>query len=556
MDVIGFEILKSLGRFFLHPLTYVFILVALWLGFQRVKRERKDFHTRVYDVIQQLTSPLFIALIFGAVVSVLTVVLGIEITVGMLALLLAVWLLFLPLRHARWLSITVAGSVALLITPLLPEGGTNWSWLNQWLVDIHQMDLLNMAWLFTLLFIAESFLILADGWKQTSPAIIKSKRGKMVGEHIASRLWFLPIFLVFPIGEWSGGSWWPLFDLSTGETFGLALVPFVLGFQAKVQGEYPIDGVKKIGKRLLMANILVIGLAIAAYFYSVIVFFVAAAILIGRELVYYSYKANDKQKISLFKRQETGLKILGLLPHSTADKMGLVIGEIIVKTNGRKVNSQRDFYDALQQNSAYCKLEVLDLQGELRFAQSSIFQGDHYQIGCLFVPDDEMGNLSYRGLRSSVVIHQDRTEVGKQQMFIETDKPDTILEKVVESIGELKPTTEMKKEKGTDMDDKLEDRTDDFDGEKANQEELAASEDSTEIQNDMEIDDKENSSFDEKEKVADNQSEKDAYETGSPYGQASALSNFYEELRQSKTKRNKWAPTLDENEKKKTDNDK
>ncbi len=549
--MIGLEILKSLGRFFLHPLTYVFVIAAFMLGFQRVKRERKDFHTRVFDVIQQVTSPLVIALIFGLAVSVVTLLLGIEIPVGMLALIMAIWLILLPFRNARWLSITVAGSLALIIAPFLPEAGTNWSFLNQWIIDIQQMDLLNLAWLFTVLFVAESLLILADGWKQTSPAIVKSKRGKMVGEHIASRLWFLPIFLVFPVGEWSAVSWWPLFPLTSGETFGLALVPFVLGFQAKLHGEYPIDGVKKIGKHLVFVNMIVITFAIAAYFYSLMILFVPAAILIGREIVFLSYKLEEKKRTSLFNRQESGMKILGVLPHSTAHKMGLDIGEVIVKANGREVSSQREFYDALQQNSAYCKLEVLDLAGELRFAQSSIFQGDHYQIGCLFVPDDEMGNLSYRGLRSSVVIHQDRSEVEKQQNETKTPPTEEPMDAEIEHhdsdsdrfIDEAEQQTE---EIPIDSNDKqTEEEKEIFTSE--NHEESAATEDSEDRKQELEPEDEVVSEeSDDNKKVS--QLEKGAYEMGQAYGQASGLANFYDEFRQTKTKRNKWAPTLDEDD--------
>ncbi len=154
-----------------------------------------------------------------------------------------------------------------------------------------------------------------------------------------------------------------------------------------------------------------------------------------------------------------------------------------MKANGREVNSQRDFYDALQQNSAFCKLEVLDLQGELRFAQSSIFQGDHYQIGCLFVPDDKMGNLSFRGLRSSVVIHRDRTDVENEQNGLEADKLPLELEREVETISELKPTFSSEVKQGkTDTADHQSQDDNDLDWKEESQQELAASEDSNEQQ--------------------------------------------------------------------------
>ncbi|SES38578.1 hypothetical protein [Salipaludibacillus aurantiacus] len=415
MEAIGFEVLKALGRFFMHPLTYVFIIAIFWFGLMRVKRERKDFHTRVEDVIQQLTSPLPAALITAVCISGAILLLGLEMPAGMLILWSLFWLILLPFRNARWLSMTAAGSLALLIAPFLPSGGTDFAFLNQWLGDIEQMNLLNAAWLLAILFLAETLLVLSDGWKQTSPAIVKSKRGKLVGEHMAQRLWFLPLFIIFPAGEISGGGWWPVVELTGGQTFGLALFPFLLSFQARIYGEYARDGVKKIGKHYLLLNLAVLACAAAAYYYPLFIFAVPAAVLIGKEVIYYLYKSADQRRISMFTRREKGLKILGILPHSTAAKMELLVGEIIVKTNGREVNSQRDFYDALQQNPAYCKLEVKNLHGELRFPQSSVFEKDHYQIGCLFVPDDEYGNLSSRALRSSVVINQDRAELGESE---------------------------------------------------------------------------------------------------------------------------------------------
>ena len=41
------EILKSIGRLFINPLLYVALLSAIFLGYKRVKRERRFFNTRI-----------------------------------------------------------------------------------------------------------------------------------------------------------------------------------------------------------------------------------------------------------------------------------------------------------------------------------------------------------------------------------------------------------------------------------------------------------------------------------------------------------------------------
>ena len=65
--------------------------------------------------------------------------------------------------------------------------------------------------------------------------------------------------------------------------------------------------------------------------------------------------------------------------------MGLVVGECIRRVNGQYVHTEDELYQALQINAAYCKLEVLDHQNEVRLTQHAVFAEDHYRIGLLLV---------------------------------------------------------------------------------------------------------------------------------------------------------------------------
>ncbi|UTR15997.1 hypothetical protein MM221_05405 [Salipaludibacillus sp. LMS25] len=517
MDVIGFEILKAVGRFFLHPLTYVMILVIFWFSLRRVKRERRDFHTRVYDVISPVISPLGVAVIFTIVVSALTLLLGIHLQPGFLILISFLWLVFVPFRNARWLSMTTIVSLGMLIVFFLPEITSQHPLINSWLADLRATSLLNVALLITLLFITEAILILIDGWKQTSPAIIKSKRGKQIGKHLASRFWFMPVFIMIPAGELTGAGWWPVLNIP-GTFFGIALLPFVLGFRLNIHAELPIFGVKRVGKQLLLVAIALLPLAVMSYFYPLAALAIPIVVLIARELIIALYHRKDKGQSSFFARRENGLRVVGILPGSTAAKMGLEIGEIIIKTNGREVYSQRDFYDALQQNSAYCKLEVLDTNDELRLAQSSIFQGDHFQIGCLFVPDDKFGNLSYRGIRSSVIINQDRTNLTNGYEQENANKEHKEVEIVASGLEESIRKEHFSSENGY------------------------TTPEADDVKNDQAFPPQEDGA----DKEAFFKSAKDAYETGKPYGQAEGLTSFYDEFRKTKSERNKWRPKMED----------
>ena len=93
-----------------------------------------------------------------------------------------------------------------------------------------------------------------------------------------------------------------------------------------------------------------------------------------------------------FSRKQQGVMILGVIPDSPAEKMGLGIGEVIMKANGIHVNSEDSFYDALEINRAHCKLEVVDVNDQIRYVQRALYEGDPYKLGILFVLDEKTAN--------------------------------------------------------------------------------------------------------------------------------------------------------------------
>ncbi|MNH30491.1 Cell division topological determinant MinJ [compost metagenome] len=91
----------------------------------------------------------------------------------------------------------------------------------------------------------------------------------------------------------------------------------------------------------------------------------------------------DKTDIYAVAQSTKGAIIAAVLPDSPAEKMGLLVGECIRKVNGRPVFTEAELYEALQLNAAHCRLEVLDLNNEIRLTQHVIYSNDHYRIGLL-----------------------------------------------------------------------------------------------------------------------------------------------------------------------------
>lgn len=88
-----------------------------------------------------------------------------------------------------------------------------------------------------------------------------------------------------------------------------------------------------------------------------------------------------------------GLRVLDVLRDSPATEMGILRGETIVKANGITVNTPEQLHGALRANPAFCRLEVVDLDGHNRFVQRALYSGDHHQLGLMLCPDDRTQNV-------------------------------------------------------------------------------------------------------------------------------------------------------------------
>ena len=209
-----------------------------------------------------------------------------------------------------------------------------------------------------------------------------------VGAQEGKKLWVVPMFLLFPVGPldmpWS---WWPVFTLGS-QTYSLILFPFLLGFSQLVRSTLPKISIKDTGNKVFWLGALVLTIAVAGYFAPMLSLAGAAIAILGREWIAYRNRVQESEGSYYFSRKSKGLMILAILPNSPAEKMSLLSGEMVTKANGLEVQSESDFYEALQHNRAYCKLEVIDTNGQIRFTQGALYEGDHHELGIIFVEED------------------------------------------------------------------------------------------------------------------------------------------------------------------------
>ncbi|PLR83184.1 PDZ domain-containing protein [Bacillus canaveralius] len=383
------ELLKGTGKLLLNPVFYYLFLLAAILGVSRVKRERKNFHVRVENAYFELRQLLPTGAVIGIAISIISLAAGLVIPFEAVLLTACATILASITTKVRLLS--PAYTVGAAFFAFILAVNQNWSipYFPDLFASLGNGIYPAIAVLISLLIIGEGVLILKNGQKGTSPKLIKSKRGQSVGVHEVKRLWMLPVFLVIPGDAISAlFEWWPIFTVG-GKEFSFILVPFAVGFYQQIQGMLPKEAVKLVGKRVIVLGVITLIFAGAGYWWPIISIAVVALAVLGREVLTLRDRLSEENKPFYFSKRNKGLMILGIILDSPAHKMALQVGELITKVNGIQVNDEKAFYEAVQRNRAHCKLEILDVNGEIRFVQRALYEGDHHELGILFVQEEK-----------------------------------------------------------------------------------------------------------------------------------------------------------------------
>lgn len=387
IETVLIEVLWAIGRFFMNPLLYVAIVVAIFLGYRRVKRERKFFHIRILNGWTELKELLFVSIWLSIIVSVISLAVGLTVPVAFLLLVSLVSMMALVVYVFHFLSPIILFAAACGILVAMKWQG--------WSVDVlgytfsgfvyNEGFVITVTMLAGILLIVEGLLIRREGPRMASPILEKTKRGLPGIAYFSKRIWLLPVVFVVP-GEAIGTyfPWWPQFTLGS-EQFAFVLFPVVIGFQQLVRKTLPMYLYPKLGRSVIVLGELVVLGGVAAYFEAligIVTLALGAMIRLGISIYYKRTETKDSYSVM---RSSRGAMIGAVLPNSPAEKMGLIAGEVIKRVNGQLIFTERELYAALQINAAHCKLEVLDHQNEIRLTQHVVHNDDHHSIGIIIV---------------------------------------------------------------------------------------------------------------------------------------------------------------------------
>ena len=379
------DLLRAIGLFFINPLLYIAIIFAIFLGYLRVKRERKSFNIRILSGWAEFKNSLLGGLVASLILSVVTLTVGLTLTPEFLLVLIASSILGLVLYTFHLLSPVLLFTVSMIALVLLKAFGQQFAIVGVEISGVAWQDAMvtPVCIVAGLLCIVEGVQIRKYGAYLASPILEKTKRGLKAVSYSSKQVTILPIFVLIP-GDIipSFAPYWPQFTIGQ-EAFSFLLFPFVIGFQQMTRKMLPMYFYPKLAKSVTALGVVVVLGGIASSFVTEMAFIVLIVGSCIRLYMVLQYKLRDRADVYAVAPSPKGATIAAVLPNSPAEKMGLRTGEIIKKVNGREVQTELELYEALQVNAAHCKLEVLDHNQELRLTQHVVHSDDHHRIGLL-----------------------------------------------------------------------------------------------------------------------------------------------------------------------------
>lgn len=341
-----------------------------------------NFGTKVFDIFSEWKGTFWIALLSGLVISIITLGLGVVLTYETIIIIMALTILLSLTMSFSMLSpiYTIGFSIVLLF--FLPQV-TNMNQIGNFSVSF-ETNFTALAILLGLFLIVEAVLLKNLKRNETFPSLSLSRRGIWVGQHRLKRMTIIPVFLLIPTGTLLPiEPYWPYLTLGE-QTYGIILIPFLLGFDFLAKGHMPMQAARKLSGSVLLLGIVITLIAASSIYISWLSYVAVILAIIGKEYIHYRYRYGDKVRLPYFQPENEGLKIVSIIPGTPADRVGLAVGEIIAKVNGVKVNNVQQFYSALQNSGAHFKLDVLDDNKEVRFVQAAYYEGEHHELGLLF----------------------------------------------------------------------------------------------------------------------------------------------------------------------------
>jgi hypothetical protein len=393
----GEAVVQGIPALFTNPFTYILLLIVCLQWKKEVDMQRKLFALRLQTWSEGILQNVFWGAAGGLVASVPLFAFGVVFSVEAVMMLWGITLI-LSLIRLRFLCFAYGGAILALLVLLArawPEAVAAGSILSQIWNSLSDVHLPALFIVIAVLHVIESILIRRKAARRACPVYIHSKRGRLVGGYRMQVSWLVPLFLLVPgesvVGESLLFPGWPFVEGQAAAVgWSVLLVPALTGYVDRAYSSSPREKAAFSSAWLLLYSVVLAGMAVLSTYVPVLVVPTIVWCICAHEAIHSWSREREQSRSPVYVHPNKGLKILGIVPGSPADQMGMKPGETIVKVNGRAICNRDDLYEALSVNKAFCRLEVKQLDGEIKFLKRSLYERDHHQLGVLLAPDERV----------------------------------------------------------------------------------------------------------------------------------------------------------------------
>ena len=370
-------ILKLIGSYLLTPVLWLGILYVIISYNQRINKERKQFRVAINKDFYEGRNFIKYGLFFFVMGSLISMILGLTLPTNSVYIYQILVVLAFLINGFSTTSMLLVMTAAGILELVFPRFITFFG-------DVFP-EISGPSWLL-LIFIS----ILADYYLKRnmkkhplSPRIKSGKRGRNIATYLGRETIVFPLLVLIPSGTLSSTlNFWPVFNIGN-QKFSLILFPIFISTSVKV--------IKRAKERVIQDKLKNTELLLGLTFILIVLtkfmsrLFLISLIILTVVSIFLEIKLRKKEKDanSWYVETDEGIRIISVQPETPAAKMKLQPGDVILTCNNRVVNSEEEFYQALQLNSAYCHVKVRTYEGDLRIAESAIFMDSPHEIGLI-----------------------------------------------------------------------------------------------------------------------------------------------------------------------------
>ncbi|MGA3433689.1 hypothetical protein ACA590_01135 [Lactiplantibacillus plantarum] len=389
------QVLKIFELFLLQPLVWLGLLRSYLTAKRRVKSERQHFQSAINPQLVEVHHFLVDGCLLGVLMTIISLALGLVVA--------SIWVVIYE----------VVAAISLIIIPgaLVPVTAFGLSWLVYWIMSPelttvggalqrHGVAMTSMSGnlvvngllLLAIVLAATAVLLRHYDYEGRSPQLQPDQRGKRLVRYQWQQLLVLPVGVLVP-GDWLHAtiSWWPVFMVGE-RSFSILLLPLLVGTSVRVYKQLPQIAWRQLAARygwVTLASVLVAIIARFAVLSPQWLLALMGLIVVLTWGILAQHRYYDRHQQFRYSDTEQGVRVIGLRPHTPADKLNLDLGDIILECNRQPVNTEAEFYAALLKSPTYVHLKVRNRQQELIITETAIYNGAPHELGIVLFTDQE-----------------------------------------------------------------------------------------------------------------------------------------------------------------------